>query len=83
MGEKVVIWRLDDGGAHARGQFSCSLCEWGGMFYKNAAQHHAKKVHGGKGTLQRRSLPNKDNEEVEVSAVVWPKSILLYWCPWN
>ena len=57
MGEKVVIWRLDNGPAHAQGRFSCSLCEWVGT-YGRSAQRHAKKVHGGKATLKRKNPPN-------------------------
>ena len=63
----MVIWRLDNGGAHDQGQFSCTLCQWRGKFYKNAAQYHAEKVHGGKATLQRKN-PTKLSEEAKREA---------------
>ena len=53
--ERIVVWRLDDGPAHAPGVFECSGCSWGGKRHKTAARKHARSVHNCKVTLQRKT----------------------------
>ena len=53
--DRIVVWRLDDGPAHAPGVFECSRCSWGGKRHRNAAQQHAQSVHHCKATLERKT----------------------------